>query len=617
MKTHKMCQVNQSQSIAISHGKGPMLVLAGPGSGKTFTITQRILYLIESCQIEPEHILVITFTKAAAKEMQERFIRAVGGKSVPVSFGTFHAIFFSILKYSDCMETSSILKESEKRKILKKILQKMELYDGAEMIARATLEISKCKNTGADPHKTDTQIGTTEEFCRLYEAYRQELEKQHKIDFDDMILRCYQLLKEKEAVRRLWQEHFQYILVDEFQDINMMQYEVVKLLSAPQNNLFVVGDDDQSIYGFRGSDPKIMKQFMNDYPQAKTVVLHKNYRSKSDIVTHSLKLIQHNENRYEKQLEAANEEHNGVKLYCFSNKESQINHVIKAVTQYMQKEGAKYADIAIIYRTIGHAVMTAEKMTKAGIPFSIVEKPKHIYESETAKDILAYVKLALDNRKKEEFYRVMNRPVRYITRESVPRGELSMEALVENNHGKDYVIHNIIQFYRQLEFLKDMSPYAAINYIRKGMHYDTYIREKSGKTEQEVKEEIEVLEQLQTGAKDFATLQEWLTFIKKCDEELSMVSHSGGEKDAVCLVTMHASKGLEWPFVVIPDLNEGVVPHKKAVTKEEIEEERRMLYVAMTRAKEHLFLFCVAQKQVYQNQPSRFLYEIYDDLHIL
>lgn len=618
MKMHKACQVNEAQSTAISHGEGPMLVLAGPGSGKTFTITQRILYLIETCHVEPENILVITFTKAAAKEMQERFIRAVAGKSLPVSFGTFHATFFSILKYSSYLDTSNILKESDKRKILKKILQTMGLYDGIEMIAQATLEISKCKNMGADPGKVvDTQIGTREEFVRLYTAYQQELSKQRKIDFDDMILQCYQLLKENEKIRKLWQERFSYILIDEFQDINLMQYEVVKLLSAPQNNLFVVGDDDQSIYGFRGSDPKIMRQFKEDYPDTRTVVLNKNYRSKNDIVASSLKLISHNENRYQKHLEAEDCKKDGLKLFCFPTKESQINHVLKAITQYMKKDGAKYSDIAVIYRTIGHAVITAEKMSKAGIPFCLLEKPKHIYESEVARDILAYVRLALDETNKDEFFRIMNRPVRYISRESVPRGPLSKEMLIESNQGKDYVIHNIIQFYQQLAFIKKMSPYAAINYIRKGIGYDTYRKEKTGKTAQEVEEDTALLDQIQEGAKDFATLEEWLQFIKKYDEELEKLSKTTYEKDAVCMVTMHASKGLEWPMVIIPDLNEGFIPHKKAVTKEEIEEERRMLYVAMTRAKEYLFLFCIADKQAYRNLPSRFLYEIFDDLHIL
>ena len=613
---HNACKVNEAQSTAISHREGPMLVLAGPGSGKTFTITQRIIYLIEKCHVAPEHILVITFTKAAAKEMQERFIRAVDGKSMPVSFGTFHAIFFSILKYSSFLENSNILKESEKRKILKKILQSAGLYDGIEMINQVILEISKCKNMGADPEKMCTQIGTQDEFVKVYTEYQIELQKQRKIDFDDMILQCYSLLKKNPDIRKLWQERFQYILIDEFQDINIMQYEVIKLLGAPQDNLFVVGDDDQSIYGFRGADPKIMKQFKEDYPNAKITVLHKNYRSRNDIVSSSLKLINHNENRYQKQLNAENGNNGGIKLYCFATKESQMNHVVKAIEQYMQKAGNKYSDIAVIYRSIGHAVMTAEKLSKASIPFCLLEKPKHIYESEVARDILAYVRFALDETNKDAFYRIMNRPVRYITRECVPRGKLEKEILILNNKEKEYVIHNIIQLYKQLEFIRNMSPYAAINYIRKGIGYDTYLREKNGKTQEEIEEDFSLLDQIQAGAKDFATLEEWLLFIKKYGEELEKTAKTTYEKDAVCMVTMHASKGLEWSFVIIPDLNEGFVPHKRAVTKDEIEEERRMLYVAMTRAKEHLFLFCISDKQAFRNQPSRFLYEIFDDLHI-
>lgn len=614
---HKLSNPNLAQSKAISHGEGPMLVLAGPGSGKTFTIIQRILYLINEYHIEPQNILVITFTKSAAKEMQERFVNALDGKMLPVSFGTFHAVFFSILKYSYHLDAKSIIKESQKRDILKKIIQSLHLYDGPEMIDKMILEISKCKNLGILPEKTNISCCEQNQFIDIYKKYHDEMSQIGKIDFDDMITKCYELLCHNREVLELWQNKFQYILIDEFQDINPMQYKVIRLLSSPRHNLFVVGDDDQAIYGFRGADPKIMLSFEQDYPETKKILLNTNYRSKKDIVDLSLRLINHNENRFLKQVNAWNQVDNGVKLYCFESRDMESTNIVTLIRRYMDIPNAKYSDIAIIYRTSAHCVMTAEKMVRAGIPFVLAEKPKHIYESAVGKDIIAYIKYALDQTRQEDFYRIINRPVRYVSRESIPRKGLCKKVLIANNREKDYVIHNIIKFYNSLNFLKTMSPFAAINYIRKGIGYDEYIKSDKTKTKEEKEECFDILEQIQEMSKDFTLLPDWISFVEEYDEEMKKGMNSDYNMDAVSIVTMHAAKGLEWPFVIIPDMNEGFVPHKKAITKDEIEEERRMLYVAMTRAKKWLFLLTVTNKGDLQSLPSRFLYEIYDDLRII
>ena len=615
--------VNEAQSKAIIHREGPMLVLAGPGSGKTLVITQRIKYLIEEHQVKPENILVITFTKAAALEMQKRFLAMTENRFYPVCFGTFHAIFFQILKQTYSFDTSSIIRESQKKTLIKEVIQAIpeqlkqqneqscvlwkEQEETGEEIQRLLSEISKVKNCGISPREYKSEVISSQIFDYIYQEYNRKMTMSKKVDFDDMVLLCYQLLKQRPDVLRLWQERFQYILIDEFQDINPLQYKIIQMFARPQNNLFIVGDDDQAIYGFRGSDPEIMLHFQEDYPNAEQVLLNINYRSKSDIVESASRLIQHNKKRFEKQVLAQNTDKDGVRVCYFESRQEQSKSIVSLIQQYMKQKGAQYKDIALIYRTNTHATIMAEKLLKEKIPFRMKEKTGNIYDSVVAKDIIAYLQYALYQKDIRAFYRIMNRPVRYIRRDTVPMKTFTMQELIRNNQDKSYVIHNIIQFYKHLKFIKGMSPYAAINFIRKGIGYDEYLREKAKEIGASFQKWEEELQLLQESAANFDTLEEWLFYIEHYEEELE---HGKKEKeDAVHIVTMHGSKGLEWPVVIIPDVNEGHVPHKKAVTDEELEEERRMFFVAMTRAKEKLFLFSVKEKEAGNILPSRYIYE--------
>lgn len=623
MKNREL-KVNSAQAKAISHGAGPMLVLAGPGSGKTFVITQRIINLIEEQEVSPENILVITFTKAAAKEMQERFVRATEGNFYPVNFGTFHAVFFQILKQTYQFNASSILKESDKYKYMEEILKKIsqqskdkEQSINKENIPLLLSEISKVKNQCIDLDKYESEV-FKEEFNNIYEAYAEKLRITNRVDFDDMVLLCLKLLKNNPSILKSWQDRFLYILVDEFQDINPLQYEVIKLLAMNNNNLFVVGDDDQSIYRFRGSNPDIMLNFDKDFPQTQKVLLNINYRSKLGIVNTATKLIAHNKKRFSKRVEAANIANDGVKIYSFESRQLQNQNIITLIQQYMKQQESKYSDIAIIFRTNAYADSLAEKLTKAKIPFQLKEKATNIYNTVIAKDIIAYIKFALNEKDSRAFFRIMNRPVRYITRESVPINELLKEELLRNNQSKEYVIQNILQLYNQINFMKKMSPFAAVNFIRKGIGYEAYLRkmieeqyQEKSKIEEEWTKEKEHLDELQERAAIFDTLEEWIYAIEHFDENLEIARNRAG--DCIQLVTMHASKGLEWKIVIIPDLNEGVVPHKKVVTQDELEEERRMFYVALTRAKENVFLFYVQSENEKGRSgnflPSRFIQE--------
>ena len=614
--------VNEAQCRAITHGAGAMLVLAGPGSGKTFTVTQRIKYLIEHHHVKPEDILVITFTKAAATEMQERFAKLNEGRNYPVHFGTFHSIFFQILKHTYRFTAQNIIREGDKYRLLSRIISEIpdeigsrsQIDDSSDTLQRLLSEISTVKNNGITPQEIKSTTVSQAEFEYIFRIYKQEMNRSKLIDFDDMVLLCRDLLVSRPETLKIWQERFQYILVDEFQDICPLQYEVVRLLAKPQDNLFIVGDDDQAIYGFRGSRPEIMLNFTKDYPEAEQVLLDVNYRSRKDIVDVAGKLIAHNKTRFDKKVRTQNEQLGGVKIYAFHSKLKQAENIALLIRQYMEQPGARYSDIAILYRTNNHTVYTADRLMKEGIPFSMKEKPRNIYDSAVAKDIIAYLRYALHEDSVEDFLRIMNKPVRYIKRLTVPRNRFTMQELIENNRSTGYVIQKILDLYDNLHFVRSLNPFSAVNFIRKGIGYDTFLKKQAIEQGRDGSKDFEELEELMQLAKDFETIPEWLEQIQNYDavmqEVMQQERRQKQETDAVSMVTMHASKGLEWKVVVLPDVNEGVIPHKKAVTDSELEEERRMFYVAMTRAKEYLFIFYIQEKEAGNLLPSRFLDEI-------
>lgn len=600
--------LNEDQSKAISHGDGPALVIAGPGSGKTLVITHRIQNLIKEHKVRPENILVITFTKAAAIEMQYRFYALAG--NYPVNFGTCHAIFFQIIRDATTLNGSNIIKESEKRELMEEILSNPEkdesfiLDANIETIQKMISEISKVKNFGKTAEEYECIYCSKEEFNYIYKSYEEACLKENKIDFDDMLARCLTLLKSNQNLLNKYQSIFKYILVDEFQDVNPVQYEIIKLLAKPDNNIFVVGDDDQSIYGFRGATPNIMQKFLEDYKEADKIELLENFRSKKDIVDTSVRLINNNENRFIKKCVSKNKGGNAVRYFTYETRPEQYAAVAKSIEQYMKLENKSYNDIAILYRTNGHTAMLIPELKKLGIPFKSKEKLSNIYETEIGKDIYAYISFALDDKNVKAFFRIMNRPSRYIKRKQVPVNNFSREELFKLQDNPD-VIHRITQLYNQLEFLKGLEPYPAINFIRKGMGYDAFMKNDE--------DALEILDEITEAAKTFNSLKKWKDFVSEYDGTLK---ESYNLKTGVSIMTMHASKGLEYPFVILPDLNEGMVPHKKARTLEQIEEERRIFYVAMTRAKDYLFLFFVkAKKADLVSPPSRFLTECNDYLN--
>lgn len=616
---HEKHRLNPAQDAAINHGSGPALILAGPGSGKTFVITHRIKNLIESYHISPEHILVITFTKAASIEMKERFFSLMKNQYTPVTFGTFHAIFFHILKYSYHFTLSNIITEREKYQFLYAILEKIQHESNVEefhidfeeiddaLIGNILSEISHVKNLGKSIYEYQASCMEDSDFHTIYLRYQEELRRNRKLDFDDMVLFCYDLLKEKMELRKFWHERYRYVLIDEFQDINDMQYNTIKLLVDPTNHIFVVGDDDQSIYGFRGANPGILKQFREDFKGTKQLLLNINYRSTSKIVEASLAVIGENKNRFLKKIKSFHNPGNNIILQSFQSEEEQSENIIHLILQ-LKKQNHRFDEIAVIYRTNARAMYLAEQFVMHQIPFLIKEKVNCIYDHFIAKDLISYMTFSR-TRKRSDFFRIMNKPQRYLGRDACSGTEVDFQKLQYYYQRRPYMQEKINKLQYDLEKILQMNPYAAIHYIRKGIGYDAYIQKLASDKRVNAKDWFQRLDEIQKQSVPFENLNMWLAHIKKVQEELRL--HKKEEiKDGVFILTMHGCKGLEFQTVILPDLNESVIPIKRAETKEEIEEERRLFYVAMTRAKAMLALFYINHREML---PSRFLKKFLKD----
>lgn len=602
---------NKSQTKAICHKKGPMLVLAGPGSGKTLVITQRTKYLIEECGVNPRNILVITFTKAAATEMKERFYRLMENERIPVTFGTFHAIYFSILKHAYHYTGSNILREEQKFQFLKDIINKLnlEIDDESEFISGIANEISIIKSDRISLEHYYSVNCSEDIFKQIYKQYESKLERANLLDFDDMLVYCFQLLHERKDILAGWQERFEYILIDEFQDINQIQYDVIKLLAAPENNLFIVGDDDQSIYRFRGARPEIMLNFKKDYPDAKTVLLDTNYRSTKKIVESALRVIKNNKNRYEKDIKTINPVGKEIIRSVFPSQKEENKEIIENILAYI-KSGGQFKDIAILFRTNTQPRLLIEKLMEFNIPFKMRDSIPNMYDHWIAKDLISYIHIAMGSNKRGEFLQIINRPKRYVSRECLDNKEIYLDDILEFYKDKDWMCDRIYKLKYDLKLLSRKDPYSAINYIRKGIGYEEYLEEYATFRRIKVEELLDILDEIQESAKNYKTYEEWFTHIEDYGNELKMqVQNRNQNSNSISMATMHSAKGLEYKIVFIIDVNEGIIPHNKAIVEADIEEERRMFYVAMTRAKEMLYLYSVKERYNKKLEISRFVGE--------
>lgn len=611
-------ECNKEQKEAIMHRDGPAMVLAGPGAGKTYVITNRVKALIDEYGVKPEQILVVTFSKAAAVEMKERFEMLTGGRRLPVRFGTFHSVFFQILRLAYHYEVKDIATPALKYRFLEETLNETGygVDDKKEFLSDIEKEISRVKGEGIEIDCYFSSACSAEIFQKMYRGYQEKLQRHRCLDFDDMVVYTYQLLKEREDIRRRWQAQFRYLLIDEFQDINRLQYETVCMLAEPENNLFIVGDDDQSIYGFRGAKPGIMLSFPKRFPDTKQIVLGVNYRCSDEIMKAAERLIGKNNERYEKHIVANKGKEQPVHMKKCENLPDEAEKIVAQIQMY-QKEGIAYQEMAVLFRTNMQMRLLAGKLMEHGVPFTMRENLPNLFDTWMAKDIMCYLQLALGNRSREKFLKIANRPVRYLSRTAFTESEVSFDKLrayyaVKN---QEWMEERIWNFEYDLKNLASLSPYAAIHFIRKGIGYDEFLKTYADERNVNADDWFDVLDEMQEMARDKKSIPEFLSFVENYGDTLEEMRQEQKkqqvkEEPGVSLMTMHASKGLEFPVVFVPTLNEDIVPYRKAVQEGNLEEERRMLYVAMTRAKTYLHLSFVKERFHKEAEPSPFLYEI-------
>ena len=602
---------NISQTSAIRHKDGAMIVLAGPGSGKTAVITHRTKNLIKEYNIDPKSILVITFTKAAALEMKQRFIQLMGEEKANVNFGTFHAIFFTILKHAYNFSSSNIITEEQRYELMRDIISHydVEFKDENDFIGNLYSEISQIKNARLDINTYYSNQCGEEIFRNIYNDYVNRLNRSKLIDFDDMLTYTYELFIERKDILAAWQKKFKYILIDEFQDINFIQYEIIKMLALPENNLFIVGDDDQSIYRFRGSKPEIMLNFDKDYPNAKKVILNTNYRCGKYIVETSKNLISNNKKRFEKDIVAAKDDETPVNYITFESRKDENLYLIKDIDSKI-KQGQSFNDFAVLFRTNTQPRGLIEQLITYNIPFKIKDYIPNIYEHWIARDLFSYIKIAIGSRERKDFLRIINRPKRYISRNSLYGPYISFDEWIKLYDEQPWIAERIEKLEMDMKFISKMSPYAAINYIRRGIGYDDFLIEFAKYKNINKEEFFDIIDDIQFSAKGYKTFDEWYEHIELYTRELKKQAEKKlNNSNAVTLATMHSSKGLEFENVYIIDANEGMMPYKKAVLEKDIEEERRLFYVGMTRAKTSLSIYSVKSINEKDSVISRFVIE--------
>jgi len=585
---------SSNQKKAIEHGAGPLMVLAGPGSGKTFVITHRIKYLIEGPGINPAHILVVTFSRAAAKEMKDRFEKLC--KKSPVTFGTFHSVFFNLLKTAYGFGSEQIASDELRYTLIKELIKRnaIENEDINTLAGNLLNEIALVKQDNISIKNYYSNSISSDTFKKIYSDYESELEARGKLDFEDMLSLTYELLSERSDILKAVQNRYRYILVDEFQDINFLQYNIIKLMAGEKQNITVVGDDDQSIYRFRGARPEIMLGFERDFRNVKKVFLDINFRSSTQIVNASTKLISFNSKRFPKSFKAKNGDGAPVSLIEFKNPFLEVNSIIKDIKDYI-KSGQDINNIAVLYRTNLSPRLLIERLMRNNIPFTIRDAIPNLFDHWVAKDIISYIKLAINMGDKSDLLRISNKPNRYISRDSLSSSRANIETLFDYYDDKSYMIKRIVELREHLRTIKNLKPATALRYIRNVVGYDEYIEEYCDMNGVESDECYSILGDLENSAAEYNTFNDWFVHMDEYKDELIEARRKSNENDkGVRLMTFHSSKGLEFDIVYIIDVNEGSVPYKKAKGVDEIEEERRMFYVAMTRARKKLFIcYCV------------------------
>ncbi len=597
-------------------------MIAGPGSGKTAVITSRTAHLISTHHVDPSNILTITFTRSAALEMAARAGRLMGDRASFVTYGTFHSVFLNILRHTYRFTSDNIITYSTQIGLLREISEalKIELSDRNRTLSGLLCEISRVKcspsiNTDLKGGGFESAFIDSASFSELFKRYKKRMSDLRLIDFDDMMLLSLELFKNRPETLERWQERFIFIQVDEFQDLDKVQYELLKLLSGKYKNLFAVGDDDQSIYGFRGADPSIMMNFSEDYPGAEMLYLSENFRSDPEIVSAAGKVIAQNSLRLKKNVVPGLEREEGdgekaVDIREFKDRDLETEALKEIYDKACKDPKEASGNMAILLRTNELLSYFAEKLSMLGIPFKCRDRINNIYDNFIAEDILDYLSVAGGDMRRSLFYKIMNRPYRGISRNAVSGEMVSESEILKFHRGDLKTTAEIRRLFMNLKMLSKMKPYAAVHYILYGMGYERYLKSLSSKKKQEDGEFIRTALEIRECAKPFRSAVSWMEAIEDYRGELERINRREDKKEentGLCLMTMHASKGLEFDEVFLFDVNERIIPYHKACLPEEREEERRLFYTAMTRAKKRLHLWYIRDNTGKKMERSAFL----------
>lgn len=605
--------LHPNQIHAISHGTGPMLVLAGPGSGKTTVIIQRIRRLTEKMGVSPYRILVITFTKAAAEQMKTRYA-ALQGKT-GVMFGTFHSIFFRILRQACGYSLEQVLSEDERRNTMQKLVTeaRISVQDQEEYIQQFFSQYSLMKNQLQDVSDFVPEGLPKDEFVALTKKFDGWKRRNEKIDFDDMLTECYEVLSQDEKTRKMWQDRFDYILVDEFQDVNRAQYACLQMLAAPKNNLFVVGDDDQSIYGFRGASPSFMLDFPKDFPGTEKVFLDVNYRCSGRIIRLASQVIGTNMSRYEKNIKGDRDLGERINVFVAKDSGEEAELTAQKIARLLE-EGMPIEEIAVIFRTNIQGGAFARALFRRGIPYHLRDGGFHLYDHWIARDLAAYLFLAENRDSDASLLRIVNKPKRYISKDLLVEAEQMPYGLLRSLHVcpslQKWQAEHLESLEEDLRQIQKRKPYEALRYVRKVVGYDEYLSDYAAYRKASLSNMIENADEITETAKGTESGTEFVRKMEELSRQMKEQSKQKGNTHGVTLTTFHGAKGLEFGAVFLPSLAEGIIPYEKGRKGSALEEERRLFYVGLTRTRDRLFLSFTENRYEKPLKPSRFLMEM-------
>ena len=629
--------LNDKQQEAVEYMAGPLLILAGAGSGKTRVLTYKIAYLLEKEIVKPWQILAITFTNKAAKEMKERIEALVGQVSNDMWLGTFHSVCVRILKREiellGYTRDFNIFDEIDKEKVIKEVMKKLNIDEKVYPVGLIKSEISKAKEAMKDEvayQKDAMGDFRKEEIAKVYNMYQETLKKNNSIDFDDIIMLTVQLFLENPDRLLYYQNKFNYILVDEYQDTNKSQFLLISMLSSATGNICVVGDESQSIYGFRGADISNILNFEQEFPNAKIVKLEENYRSTQNILNAANEVIKNNKSKIDKQLWTQNEEGDKIEYKTLNNEYEEVEYVVDEIDDICRKEHENYSNFAVLFRTNAQARVLEEVFMKAGTPYKLIGGIK-FYARKEIKDIISYLKLIQNTNDNIALKRIINEPKRGIGNTALDKldalssekGMSIFEFIQDSNNLVGFRSAGNIMSFRDMinDLIKEKDKIKVSELIKKTLKDSGYEDMLNSEGTKETEIRFDNLMEFIGVAIEFEnenaenSLGDFLDSIAL----VSDVDNLDESTDAVTLMTMHSAKGLEFDNVFLVGMEEGLFPSKRSIEEDaQTEEERRLCYVAITRAKKHLFITNTKKRTLYGSTtysiPSRFIDEIPENL---